>query len=142
MNTLTLAQATQLIAAALTKAGDLKLKPMTVAVLDAGGHVIALHRQDGSSIMRPQIATAKAWGSLAMGIGSRSLGERAASHPAFVAALGDISVGKIAPVPGGVLILSEADVVLGAIGISGDLSDSDEACALAAIESMHLKARV
>ena len=142
MNTLTLAQATQLIDLALAKAKDLKLKPMTVAVLDAGGHLIALKREDKSSIMRPQIAIAKAWGSLAMGMGGRSLAERAASHPAFVAALGDISEGKIAPVPGGVLILDQAGDVLGAIGVTGDLSDSDEACALAAIEGMQLKSRV
>ena len=142
MNTLTLSHATQLIDAALAKAGELKLKPMTVAVLDPGGHLIALQRQDKSSILRPQIAQAKAWGSLAMGIGTRSLAERAQSHPSFVAALGNISEGKIAPVPGGVLILNEADEVLGAIGITGDLSDSDEACALAAIASLQLKARV
>ena len=142
MNTLTLAQATQLIDAAIAKAHEMKFKPMTVAVLDAGGHLIALKREDKSSIMRPQIANAKAWGSLAMGVGGRSLAERASSHPSFVAALGDISDGRIAPVPGGVLILNQSDDVLGAIGVTGDVSDNDETCALAAIESLGLTARV
>ena len=139
MQLLTLKQATAIVEAALTKAHDLGLKPMTVAVLDAGGHLVAFSRQDGSSIMRPQIAQAKAWGTVGMGISGRALAERAASHGAFVTALGTISEGRIAPVPGGVLILDEQGNTVGAVGISGDLPDKDEECASAGIQAVGLK---
>ena len=140
MELLQLAQASQIIDAALEKAHELNLKPMSVAVLDAGGHLVAFKREDHSSILRPQIAYAKAWGSLAMGISGRALAERAASHPSFVAALSDISGGRIAPVPGGVLILDNDGLVLGAVGVTGDVSDQDEVCAIAGIQSVGLKA--
>lgn len=142
MELLKLEQASQIIDAALLKAHELKLKPMSVAVLDAGGHLVAFKREDRSSILRPQIAQAKAWGSLAMGISGRALAERAASHPAFVAALGTISEGRIAPVPGGVLIFDQDGFVLGAVGVTGDVSDQDEVCAIAGIESVGLKAGI
>ncbi len=135
MPTFTLSQATELVDGALSKARELGLNPMTVAVLDAGGHLLCLKREDGSSLLRPQIAQAKAWGSLGMGVGGRSLAARAATHPSFVAALGDLSGGQVVPVPGGILVQSMQGEVLGAIGVTGDLSDQDEACALAAIES-------
>ena len=135
MPTLTLSQATELVDGALSKARELGLNPMTVAVLDAGGHLLCLKREDGSSLLRPQIAQAKAWGSLGMGVGGRSLAARAATHPSFVAALGDLSGGQVVPVPGGILVQSMQGEVLGAIGVTGDLSDQDEACALASIES-------
>ena len=141
MQLLTLTQASAIVDAVLEEADTLKLKPITAAVLDAGGHLLALKRQDGSSIMRPRIAEAKAWGSLAMGIGGRSLAQRAATDPSFVAALGDISGGRIAPVPGGVLILDQQENVIGALGVTGDLSDNDEICAIAAIEGAGFRAR-
>jgi uncharacterized protein GlcG (DUF336 family) len=139
MELLTLTQANKIVEAALAKAHELGLKPMTVAVLDAGGHLVAFNRQDRSSILRPQIAQAKAWGAVGMGLSGRALAERAASHGAFVNALGTISEGRIAPVPGGVLILDKDDNTLGSVGISGDLPDKDEACAIAGIEAVQLK---
>ena len=108
--------------ASLAKAHDLGLKPMSVAVLDAGGHLVAFNREDRSSILRPQIAHAKAWSAVGMGMSTRALAERAASHGAFVAALGPISEGRIAPVPGGILILDKDGNTLGSVGITGDLS--------------------
>ena len=132
---LLLAHASRIVDSALEKARELNLQPLTVAVLDPGGHLLALKREDGSGILRPQIAQAKAWGALGMGMGSRALAQRAASAPAFFAALGDISQGRIAPVPGGVLIRSNDGHILGAVGISGDHSDKDEACAVFAIEN-------
>src|SRR5712675_477875 len=101
MQPLTLLQASRIVDVSLEKARELKCKPLTVAVLDAGGHLLALKREDGSSIMRPQIAQAKAWGALGMGHGGRELSRRAAEAPSFFAALTDISGGRIAPVPGG-----------------------------------------
>ena len=140
MDFLSLSIADRLVSAALHKARQMKYKPMSVAVLDAGGHLVAFKREDRSSILRPQIAQAKAWGSLALGIGGRSLAERASTNPPFVAALGDISEGRIAPIPGGVLIVNADGLMLGAIGVTGDTPDDDEICALAAVEEVGLKA--
>lgn len=127
---LTLALAEQIIAAALQKGKDMALKPLTVAVLDRGGHLIALVRQDGSSLLRPQIAMGKASSALALGVSSRTITTMAAERPSFIAALGPIAPQSIIPAPGGLLIKGRDGVVIGAVGISGDNSDNDEACAL------------
>ncbi|MXN64989.1 heme-binding protein [Stappia sp. GBMRC 2046] len=137
MSKLTLSMAEKVIAAAFAKGAELKLKPLTVAVLDAGGHLVALSRQDGSSIMRPQIASGKAYGALAVGTGTRWLNANAETRPHFVQALNGASGGAIVPVPGGVLIREgDGGEVLGAVGISGDTSDNDEAAAVAGIEAI------
>ncbi|MFM0152959.1 GlcG/HbpS family heme-binding protein [Paraburkholderia sediminicola] len=140
MQPLSLIQASKIVDASLERARELKCQPLTVAVLDAGGHLVALKREDGSGILRPQIAQAKAWGALGMGHGGRALAERAAAAPAFFAALTDISGGRIAPVPGGVLVRDGSGNILGAVGISGDHPDNDEACAVFAIQSVELMA--
>jgi len=140
MRKLTLSTAETITSAAFEKAADLKLKPLTVAILDAGGHTVLLKRQDGSSIMRPQIATGKAVGALAVGTGTRWLNANAESRPHFVNALNGVSGGAIVPVPGGVLIRDETGETLGAVGITGDTSDNDEACAVAGIEAVGLVA--
>jgi uncharacterized protein GlcG (DUF336 family) len=140
MPALSLNQASRIVDLALEKGRELNCKPLTVAVLDAGGHLLALKREDASGILRPQIAQAKAWGALGMGIGGRALAERAAAHPEFFAALNNISGGRIAPVPGGVLIVNGAGDLVGAVGISGDQPDQDEACAVFGIESVGLQA--
>lgn len=114
-------------------------QPLTVAVLDGGGHVVLLHREDGSSILRPQIASGKAWGALGMGMGSRELGRRAQERPEFFAALSDLAPGGLVPVPGGVLVREpRSRDVLGAVGISGDTSDHDEECAVHGIQQAGL----
>jgi len=140
MSKLTLSTAETITSAALEKAAELKLKPLTVAVLDAGGHTVLLKRQDGSSIMRPQIATGKAVGALAVGTGTRWLNANAESRPHFVNALNGASGGAIIPVPGGVLIKDGSGETLGAVGITGDTSDNDEACAVAGIKAVDLVA--
>jgi uncharacterized protein GlcG (DUF336 family) len=134
MNSMTLAQAASIVDDALSKARKLACKPMTVAALDSGGHLVAFKREDESGIMRPQIAFAKAWGVLGMGVGGRALAERASSAPAFFSALTDISDGRIAPVAGGVLIRDAEGRIIGAVGVSGDHPDKDEACAIFGIE--------
>lgn len=101
---LNLAAANSLITAALAHARAHSMAPLCVAVLDAGGHVMALQREDGASILRPQIATAKARGSLSMGFGGRELARRAAANPAFIGALAALADGDMLPVPGGVLV--------------------------------------
>lgn len=135
--TLTLAAANRIIDAALQHGQALKLAPLSVCVLDAGGHLVAFQRQDRSGILRFDIAFGKAWGALGMGFGSREIASRAEANPVFVGALAAASGGRVVPVPGGVLILLEGEVI-GAAGISGDLSDKDEACALAGIAAAGL----
>lgn len=141
MTQLTLDQSSRIVDAALKKGRELGCKPLTVAVLDAGGHLVAFQREDESGILRPQIAIGKAWGALGMGVGSRHLAERAASHPSFVTALTAASDGRVFPVPGGVLVRGVGDRIVGAVGISGDLPDRDEACAIFGIESVGLRAQ-
>jgi len=140
MSNVGLAQATVIIDKALEHGRHLRLKPLTVAVLDAGGHLVALKREDNSSLLRPQIACGKAWGVLGMGFGGRELARRAAAAPAFVTALTAASEGRIIPVPGGVLIRDHAGTIIGAVGISGDLSEQDEACAVVGIKAAGLVA--
>lgn len=141
MSSIRLEQARTIIAAALAKGRELSLAPLTVAVLDAGGHLVALERQDGSGIVRVEIATGKAYGALGMGFGSRELFDRQQKMPMFFTAAIAASGGRMVPVPGGVLIRDGAGRLLGAIGISGDTSDNDEVCAVAGIASAALVAQ-
>lgn len=141
MSGLTLAQASTIIDAALKTGREMNLAPLTVVVLDAGGHAVALKREDRSGIMRVDIATGKAWGALGVGAGSRVLFERSEKQPVFVTALAAVSQGRMVPVPGGVIVRSDKGDIIGAVGISGDLSDQDEACAVAGIEAAGLKAQ-
>jgi uncharacterized protein GlcG (DUF336 family) len=140
MPDLTLAQASAIVDAALAKGHEMKLKPLTVAVLDAGGHPRALKVEDGSSLLRHQIATGKAWGALGMGMASRKLVDRAKNAPAFTNSLTQMAGGLYVPVPGGVLIRDKSGALLGAVGISGDISDNDEICAEAGIAAAGLVA--
>ncbi len=132
--TLTLDQAQLIIKAALEKGHELNLKPLTVAVLDAGGHLKALLREDGTSTLRPKIAHGKAHGAIALGLGSRTIFNRAQEQPYFVSAINNLADGALVPVPGGVLIKHNGTII-GAVGITGDNSDNDEACAIAGIEA-------
>jgi uncharacterized protein GlcG (DUF336 family) len=140
MATLKLAQAKTIIDAALAEGRRQNLAPLAVAVLDAGGHLVAYQREDGAGIVRFDIAFGKAWGSLGMGFGTRELAQRAAQSPTFVAALAAISQGRMVPSPGGVLMLDASRDVVGAMGISGDVGDKDEACALVGIAAAGLTA--
>ena len=119
--------------AVLAEGSRRRFAPLTAAVLDPGGHLVALLRDDGSSLLRPQIGVAKAFGALAMGFGGRELERRAAKLPTFFTALIELSHGNIVPLPGGVLIRDKKNAVIGAVGVSGDSSDNDELCAVEAI---------
>jgi uncharacterized protein GlcG (DUF336 family) len=141
MSRLTLAQASMIVDAALARGRELKLLPLTVVVLDSGGHMVALKREDNSGIARVEIATGKAWGGLGMGFGSRELFERWQKAPMFVMGYAAASQGRMMPVPGGVLIKDASGEVIGAVGISGDTSDNDETCCVAGIEAAGLKAQ-
>jgi uncharacterized protein GlcG (DUF336 family) len=141
MNRTSLDQANRVIAGAYAKGAALKLKPLSVAVLDPGGHVIAFQRQDGASTMRFQIAVGKAAGALAIGVSSRKIGEMAVERPSFVASLGALAPHGVIPAAGGVIVADGMGNILGAVGITGDTSDNDEACAFAGIEAAGLKAQ-
>ena len=136
---LTLAQANQIIDAALDEGRRLELGRLTVAVLDTGGHLIALKREDGSEFLRPPIAIGKAWGSLGMGHAGRVLAERSQKMPVFFGALSDMSGGKVVPLPGGVLIRDTDGRIIGAVGVSGDTSEQDELAAIAGINAAGLQ---
>lgn len=140
MSNLTLDQARQIVADARAKGRELDLKPLTVAVLDAAGNLKALEREDGASNLRPEIAIGKANGALAMGLGSRALFERAKAEPFFIQAMNELADGSLVPVPGGVLVKDASGNILGAVGITGDISDNDETAAVTAIEAAGLVA--
>ena len=140
MTTLTLAQASVMVDTALKAAREKNFAPLTVAVLDAGGHLVAFKREDKSGILRFDIAFGKAWGALGMGFGSRTLFERAEKTPMFFTALAAASGGRVVTNPGGVLIRDAGGDIIGAVGISGDTSDNDEICAIAGIAAAGLKA--
>jgi uncharacterized protein GlcG (DUF336 family) len=110
-------------------------------VLDAGGHVVAAEREDGASIGRFQIAFGKAYGALSLGMGSRSIMARAEQQAYFVTAVTAAVGGSLVPVPGGVLVRDAGGDLVGAVGITGDTSDNDEAAAVAGIESASLTAQ-
>jgi uncharacterized protein GlcG (DUF336 family) len=136
MTDITLKQATQIIDACLAEARRQGFAPMTVAVLDRGGHLVALQREDNSSNMRAEIAAAKARGSLGFGASTRALMERAAQVPQFFTAMAALSGGNVVPIPGGLLIRDADKLVLGAVGLSGDTGDNDEKCAIAALAAL------
>ncbi len=135
MTELTLANANAIIEGALARAAELKLKPLGIVVLDTGAHVRAFQRQDGASILRFEIASGKAFGALAMGMGSRALSKNAVERPHFFTGLSGVSGGRIVPVPGGVLVRDASGAIVGAVGVTGDTSDNDEAAAIAGIEA-------
>ncbi|KQU51924.1 hypothetical protein ASG72_10575 [Bosea sp. Leaf344] len=140
MTMLTLAQAQTILSTALAYAGEHGLKPLAIAVLDARGAQKAFIAQDRTSLKRGEIAIGKAHGAVAMGIGSRALHKMALDRPYFVEAATHAVGGLLVPVPGGVLIKDEAGLVLGAVGISGDTSENDEAAAVAGIAAAGLQA--
>ncbi len=133
-------QVRRIVMQALKEAREKVLKPMTVAVLDERGALVHLDSEDGSSLMRWKIAFGKAYGAIAMGLGSRALSERSSKQPQFIDAMNALAGGALVPVPGGVLVRSAKGQIVGAVGITGDNSDNDEACAVAGIEAAGLVA--
>jgi uncharacterized protein GlcG (DUF336 family) len=133
MPKLTLAQANKIIEAALAKAREMRVKPLAVAVLDEGGHVKALQREDEASMFRNDVAIGKAWAAVGMGASSRTLLQRAKENPQFFGALAATAHGKFLPQTGAVLIKDPKGNVLGAAGASGGTGDEDEAVCIAGI---------
>lgn len=140
MSTISLETALDITRQALAASRELSTAPLTIAVLDAGGHLVTLQREDGASMLRPQIAIGKAWGAVALGKSSRVLAADAQQRPSFIAAVNTLAQGNVVPAPGGVLIRNSANEVIGAIGISGDASDIDEQCAIRGVQALGLVA--
>ena len=124
---------------ALVKGREMQLQPLAVAVLDPRGCLKAYKAEDGTSLMRFDIAFGKAWGALGMGFGSRELARRSDKAGMFFNSLQAMTHGRIVPVAGGVLIRNNAGMVVGAVGVSGDVSDKDEMCAIHGITAAGLK---
>ena len=142
MSEVTLDIANRMIEKAFAEARKLGLPPLAVAVLDSGGHLRAMQRQDNLSFLRSEICQAKAWGALALGADSRNLAQRFANDKlqrGFIQSLNAMSMGKLIPLPGGVLVRSKKGEILGAVGVAGAASEQDEACAVAAIHSVGFK---
>lgn len=140
MAQISLAEAEAVIAGTLEKGAAEGFAPLTVAVLDSGGHLVALARTDGSSTLRPAIAIGKAASALALGTSSRKVGEMAGERPAFVAALGTIAPHGLIPAAGGLVVIDDGGAPIGAVGVTGDQSDNDEICAFAGISRAGLRA--
>ncbi len=138
MGTLTLDQASTIVDATLAEARKRSFKPIIALVLDTGGYAVALKREDGAGLLHFDIAMGKAWGAVAMGSASRALGDRMEQRPSVVAALAAASGGRFMPIPGGVLIRNAENAVIGSVGVSGELSDNDEICAVAGIAAAGL----
>ncbi len=140
MADLTLTQAQAIVAGALAHARTARLMPLLVLVLDARAAPKACAAEDGASLGRYDIAHGKAHGALAMGMGSRSLAKRARELPSFIASLTTVIQGGLVAGPGGVLIRDAAGAIIGAVGISGDIGDNDEAAAIAGVHAAELTA--
>ena len=139
--TITLSQAKQIADASLAKGRELGLKPLSVVVLDDRGSLVAALSEDGCAQLRPKVAHGKANAAIGLGMGTRALMNRAEQQAYFVQAVNGVLGGDMVPVPGGVLIRDAAGALVGAVGISGDTSDNDEAAALAGIEAAGLTAQ-
>lgn len=142
MNQLTLKKANAIIEAAFAESKKLHLKPMSVAILDAGGNLVAFQREDKAGILRFDIAYAKAYGALGMGIGSRGLALKAKEIPALINGAMSASNGRLIPAPGGVLIMDRNNNIIGAAGASGDTSDNDEHSLIVGIQSVGFNPKV
>ena len=135
---LTLDAARRILAPTRAEGRAQQMKPLSVVVLDAGGHVIAFEREDGASAGRFDIARAKAYGAVMLGMGGRAQMARAEAQGYFMAALNGVFDGKVLPVPGGVLVRDAVGAIIGAVGVTGDTSDNDAAAALAGIAAAGL----
>jgi uncharacterized protein GlcG (DUF336 family) len=137
---MTLATADAIIDAILTQAEQRKAPPLTVSVVDTAGSIVSLKRQDGAPLMRPDIATGKARTCIFFGKSSRAYGKLTEDRPHFGRALSDLASTAFVPAAGGVPIKDSGGALIGAVGVSGDTSDNDEAMAAAALAGLGLAA--
>ena len=138
MATVSLRQAEAIVDGTLSAARAAEAKPVAVVVLDNAGHVVAAKREDGATMFRYDIALGKAWGAAAFGVSSRALAQKAQENPNFMLSLTNAATGRILPNPGGLPIFDVEGKLLGAVGVSGDSGDRDEAFAAAGVENAQL----
>lgn len=131
-------QARTIVSAAFAHQSSAGLKPLCICVLDAGGHLIAFERQDGVANRRFDVAFGKAHGAISIGVNSRALGDMAIERPHFMNGVTAAIGGALVPVAGGVIVVDDAGKRIGAVGVSGDTSDNDEAAAVAGIRGAGL----
>lgn len=131
-------KARTMIRKALQKGREMELKPLSVVVLDAGGHVKAFEREDGAAPGRFAIAQGKAYGAVMLGMSGTAQMQRAEQQGYFMNAVNGVYGGQVVPVPGGVLVRDKRGVVIGAVGVTGDTSDNDAICAAFGIEAANL----
>lgn len=139
---ITLDQARTIIETARAKGREMALKPLSVVVLDAGGHVLAFEREDGAAPGRFGIAQGKAYGAVMLGMAGTAQMARAEQQAYFMAAVNGVYGGQVVPVPGGVLVRDSAGAVIGAVGVTGDTSDNDAIAAQAGVEAAGLAAEI
>ena len=142
MSGLTLSKARRIVRKAIETGRTMQLKPLSVVVLDAGGHVVAFEREDGASPGRFAIAHGKAYGSVMLGMAGTAQRDRAEAQAYFMAAVNGVFGGQVVPVPGGVLVRNRAGAVIGAVGVTGDTSENDAEAAKAGIEAAGLSAQI
>lgn len=139
---ISLRKARTVIRKALEKGVEMELKPLSVVVLDAGGHVIAFERSDGAAPGRFAIAHGKAYGAVMLGMAGTAQMARAEAQGYFMSAVNGLFGGQVVPVPGGVLVRDKKGTVIGAVGVTGDTSDNDARAAMAGIEAAGLVGEV
>ena len=142
MATLSLRKARTIIRKAFEKGRELELKPLSVIVLDAGGHVQAFEREDGAAPGRFAIAHGKAYGAVMLGIAGTAQMQRAEAQAYFMAAVNGVYGGQVVPVPGGILLRDRKGEVIGAVGVTGDTSDNDAVAGMAGIEAAGLTGEI
>ncbi|MEM6939868.1 MAG: heme-binding protein [Pseudomonadota bacterium] len=139
---LSLDHARTIVAATRAKGQEMRLKPLSVVVLDAGGHVLAFEREDGAAPGRFGIAQGKAYGAVMLGMAGTAQMQRAEAQAYFMAAVNGVYGGQVVPVPGGILVRDGAGAVIGAVGVTGDTSDNDAAAGLAGVEAAGLTGEI
>ena len=137
-----LATANRIIETAIGIARREGHQPLTVCVVDGGGHMVSAQREDNSSTFRFEIAFGKAWTCIALGHSTHFVEKvMTKNRPHFVDSLAAASGGKFIPALGGVLIRDrETGKIVGALGATGDSGENDEKVAVEAIEHCGFKA--
>ena len=139
MSTITLDLANRIIDAILRRAAEIDCRPISVIVVEPGCKVKAFQKEDGSSMIRFEMAFGKAYAALALGRSSKLVHVRAEERPIFMRYLESATDGQIFPEGGGLLIRSAEGEVIGAVGVTGDTEDRDEELAVHGIHSAGLK---
>ena len=140
MRALSLAEALAIIEGTFAAGEKHACHALAAIVLDAGGRVKAFHKQDGASLMRFEIAYGKAFAALSLGRSSRMVLQKAREKPLFVQSMEQIADGPLFLEAGGQLIRDDQGEVVGAIGVTGDVNEMDDICAIAGIRAAGLRA--